>query len=38
MLAAADPDLMARMEAFQAGLEAEVQAKDRALRARLLGE
>jgi len=38
MLAAADADLMARMEAFQAGLEAEVQAKDRALRARLLGE
>ncbi len=38
MLAAADPDLMARMEAFQAGLEAEVQAKDRALRARLLGD
>jgi 5-(carboxyamino)imidazole ribonucleotide mutase len=38
MLAAADADLIARMEAFQAGLEAEVQAKDRALRARLLGE
>ena len=38
MLAAADADLMARMVAFQAGLEAEVQAKDRALRARLLGE
>ncbi|HCA53300.1 MAG TPA: 5-(carboxyamino)imidazole ribonucleotide mutase [Mycobacterium sp.] len=38
ILAAADADLMARMEAFQAGLEAEVQAKDRALRARLLGE
>ena len=38
MLAAADADLRARMEAFQAGLDAEVQAKDRALRARLLGE
>ena len=38
ILAAADADLRARMEAFQAGLDAEVQAKDRALRARLLGE
>jgi 5-(carboxyamino)imidazole ribonucleotide mutase len=38
ILAAADADLGARMEAFQAGLDAEVQAKDRALRARLLGE
>lgn len=38
MLAAADADLRARMEAFQAGLDAEVQAKDRALRARLLGD
>ena len=28
MLAAADADLRARMEAFQAGLDAEVQAKD----------
>lgn len=38
ILAAADAELGARMEAFQAGLDAEVQAKDRALRARLLGE
>ena len=38
ILAAADADLGARMEAFQAGLDAEVQAKDRALRARLLGD
>ena len=38
ILAAADADLRARMEAFQAGLDAEVQAKDRALRARLLGD
>ncbi len=38
ILAAADADLGARMEAFQAGLDAEVQAKDHALRARLLGE
>ena len=38
ILAAADADLGARMEAVQAGLDAEVQAKDHALRARLLGE
>ena len=38
ILAAADAELGARMEAFQAGLDAEVQAKDHALRARLLGE
>jgi hypothetical protein len=29
---------MARMEGFQRGLEAEVLAKDRVLRARLLGD
>ena len=38
ILAAADPELRARMAGFQGGLEAEVLAKDRALRARLLGE
>ena len=38
ILAAGDPDLMARMEGFQRGLEAEVLAKDRVLRARLLGD
>jgi 5-(carboxyamino)imidazole ribonucleotide mutase len=38
ILAAADPALRARVEDFQAGLEAEVLTKDRALRERLLGE
>lgn len=38
ILAAADPGLRTRMEAFQADLEAQVLAKDHALRDRLLGE
>jgi 5-(carboxyamino)imidazole ribonucleotide mutase len=38
ILASADPDLRARMESFQADLEAQVLTKDRALRERLLGE
>lgn len=38
ILASADATLRARMEAFQADLEAQVLAKDRALRAHLLGE
>ena len=38
ILAAADPDLRTRMEAFQDGLETQVLAKDRALRERLLGD
>lgn len=38
ILASSDPGLRARMEDFQAGLEAEVMEKDRALRAQLLGE
>ena len=38
ILTVGDPELMARVEAFQHGLEAEVLAKDRALRARLLGD
>jgi 5-(carboxyamino)imidazole ribonucleotide mutase len=38
ILAAADPVLRARMESFQQDLEAQVLAKDRALRERLLGE
>ncbi len=38
MLGAADPPLRARMERFQADLETQVLAKDRALRERLLGE
>jgi len=38
ILASADPALRARVLSFQANLEAEVLAKDRALRERLLGE
>ncbi len=38
ILASADADLRARMEAFQADLETQVLAKDCALRERLLGE
>lgn len=38
ILASSDPVLRARMENFQDNLEAEVLAKDRALRERLLGE
>jgi len=38
ILGSADEVLRARMAAFQAGLEAQVLAKDRALRERLLGE
>ena len=38
ILASADPALRARVQSFQADLEAEVLAKDRALRERLLGE
>ena len=38
ILAAADPALGARMRAFQEKLEAEVLAKDAALRERLLGD
>ncbi len=38
ILAAADPDLLERMERFQADLERQVLDKDRALRERLLGE
>jgi 5-(carboxyamino)imidazole ribonucleotide mutase len=38
ILASADPALRARVQSFQANLEAEVLAKDRALRERLLGE
>lgn len=38
ILAAADPQLAGRMRTFQESLEAEVLAKDRALRERLLGE
>ena len=38
ILTVGDPELMARVEVFQHGLEAEVLAKDRALRARLLGD
>ena len=38
ILGSADPELRGRMQDFQAGLEAEVAAKDRALRERLLGE
>jgi 5-(carboxyamino)imidazole ribonucleotide mutase len=38
ILGCADPVLRARMAAFQADLEAQVLAKDRALRERLLGE
>ena len=38
ILAAADPVLRTRMAGFQKDLEAEVLAKDRALRERLLGE
>ena len=38
ILGSADPELRGRMQDFQAGLEAEVAAKDRALRERLLVE
>lgn len=38
ILASSDPALRARMEQFQADLETQVLAKDRALRERLLGE
>ena len=38
ILAASDAALRARMESFQQDLEAQVLAKDRALRERLLGE
>jgi len=38
ILASSDPDLRTRMEIFQQSLEADVMEKDRALRARLLGE
>jgi 5-(carboxyamino)imidazole ribonucleotide mutase len=38
ILAASDPVLRKRMESFQQDLEAQVLAKDRALRERLLGE
>jgi len=38
ILASSDPDLRLRMEIFQQSLEADVMEKDRALRARLLGE
>ncbi len=38
ILGCADPALRIRMTGFQVGLEAEVAAKDRALRERLLGE
>jgi 5-(carboxyamino)imidazole ribonucleotide mutase len=38
ILASADPGLRARMQDFQANLEAEVMEKDRALRTQLLGE
>ncbi len=38
ILGSADPELRGRMQDFQAGLEAEVAAKDRALQERLLGE
>ena len=38
ILAAADPVLLEKMQNFQADLEAQVLAKDRALRERLLGE
>jgi 5-(carboxyamino)imidazole ribonucleotide mutase len=38
ILASADPALRARVQSFQSDLEAEVLAKDRALRERLLGE
>ena len=38
ILASSDPVLRGRMENFQENLEAEVLAKDRALRERLLGE
>lgn len=38
ILGSADPVLRTRMVAFQADLEAQVLVKDRALRARLLGE
>ena len=38
ILGSADTELRGRMQDFQAGLEAEVAAKDRALRERLLGE
>jgi 5-(carboxyamino)imidazole ribonucleotide mutase len=38
ILASADPALRVRVQKFQADLEAEVLAKDRALRERLLGE
>ena len=38
ILASSDPALRARMEVFQADLEAQVLAKDQALRERLLGE
>ena len=37
ILGSADPAMRERMEGFQKGLEAEVAAKDRALRERLLG-
>ncbi len=38
ILASADPALRARVQSFQADLEAEVLAKDHALRERLLGQ
>ena len=38
MLGSSDPVLRARMEEFQADLERQVMAKDRALQERLLGE
>jgi 5-(carboxyamino)imidazole ribonucleotide mutase len=38
ILASTDPALRVRVQSFQADLEAEVLAKDRALRERLLGE
>ena len=38
ILASSDPVLRSRMQNFQENLEAEVLAKDRALRERLLGE
>ncbi len=38
ILGSSDAELRRRMQEFQAGLEAEVAAKDRALRERLLGE
>ncbi|WP_291313367.1 5-(carboxyamino)imidazole ribonucleotide mutase [Corynebacterium sp. UBA2622] len=38
IIGASDPDVLARMAAYQEGMAAEVERKDEALRSRLMGE